>query len=125
MKLVPRISDAEWEVLGVLWQKSPLTAAQVYDALDDRGWKLNTVRTFLARLEAKGAIAAADGEGGKQFSPKLDREACIKAASQSFLDRIFGGAAGALLIHFAKSKRLSAAELAELQSILSQQRKGK
>lgn len=125
MKAIPRISEAEWEVLGVLWEKSPLTASQVFDALDERGWKLNTVRTFLTRLESKGVIAAAEGGGGKQFTPQFDRETCVSAASQSFLDRVFSGAAGSLLIHFAKSKRLSAAELAKLQAILDQKRKGK
>ncbi len=124
MKAVPRISEAEWEVLGVLWKKSPLTASQIFDALDEHGWKLNTVRTFLVRLEKKGVIAAADAEGGKQFLPKLDRETCVKQASQSFLDRVFGGATGSLLVHFAKSKRLSATDLAELQAILDQKRKG-
>jgi BlaI family penicillinase repressor len=125
MKAIPRISEAEWEVLGVLWEKFPLTASEVFDALDERGWKLNTVRTFLTRLESKGVIAAVEGDGGKQFTPQFDRETCVSAASQSFLDRVFGGAAGSLLIHFAKSKRLSAAELAELQAILDQKRKGK
>ena len=70
-------------------------------------------------------IAATEGTEGKVFSPQIARSACVRAASQSFLDRVFEGAAGSLLIHFAKSKRLSAAELAELQAILDQKRKGK
>src|SRR5437899_7164480 len=107
MQSIPRISEAEWEVLGVLWRKSPLTASQVFQALADHDWKLNTVRTFLARLESKGAIASEEGEGGKRFSPKIEREACVREASQSFLDRVFEGAAGSLLVHFATSKRLS------------------
>src|SRR5260221_223321 len=36
MKSVPRISEAEWEVLGVLWKKSPLTTSQVFDSLCGR-----------------------------------------------------------------------------------------
>jgi BlaI family penicillinase repressor len=60
MSEVPRISDAEWKVLGVLWKNSPLTASQIFDQLAAREWKLNTVRTFLTRLENKGVIAAED-----------------------------------------------------------------
>lgn len=124
MKNVPRISDAEWEVLAVLWRKPRLTASQVFAELGERTWKLNTVRTFLARLEKKGVIAAKDSAEGKVFTPKIAREACIRDASQTFLDRVFEGATAALLVHFVQSKRLTAAELAELEAIVAQKRKG-
>ncbi|MDQ3621676.1 MAG: BlaI/MecI/CopY family transcriptional regulator [Verrucomicrobiota bacterium] len=125
MKHVPRISEAEWEVLTVLWRKAPLTASQVFAELGERAWKLNTVRTFLARLEKKGVIAAKDSAAGKVFSPRISRESCVHEASQTFLDRVFEGATASLLVHFVKSKRLSESELAELQSILVQKRNRK
>jgi BlaI family penicillinase repressor len=125
MKNVPRISEAEWEVLAVLWRKSPLTASQVFAELGERTWKLNTVRTFLTRLEKKGVITAKDSAEGKVFAPRIAREACVRDASQTFLDRVFEGATASLLLHFVKSKRLTQAELAELESILVQKRKGK
>jgi len=124
MKSIPRISEAEWEVLGVLWKRFPLTANEIFAALDKHGWKLNTVRTFLTRLEGKGVIASQQGPDGKEFSPRIDRETCIRHASQSFLERVFGGATGALMLHFARSERISPSELAELQAILDQKRKG-
>jgi predicted transcriptional regulator len=31
----PQISDAEWEVMAVLWEQSPLTAAEVIEGLSD------------------------------------------------------------------------------------------
>ena len=94
MKKIPRISEAEWGVLGVLWKKSPLTASQIFEALTDREWKLNTVRTFLARLETKGAIRSEESDAAKVFSPALSREECVSHASQSFLERVFEGAKG-------------------------------
>ena len=124
MKSVPRISEAEWEVLGVLWKKFPLTANEVFAALDKHGWKLNTVRTFLTRLETKGIVTAHAGPDGKEFSPRIDRETCVRQASRSFLQRVFDGATGSLLLHFAKSESLSPTELAELQAILDEKRKG-
>lgn len=122
MKNIPRISEAEWTVLSVLWRRSPLTAAQVFAELGDRTWKLNTVRTFLARLEKKGVMRADDSPEGKLFSPKAAREACVRDASQSFLDRVFEGATASLLVHFVESKRLTEDDLAELESILAQKR---
>ena len=125
MKSVPRISEAEWEVLGVLWKKFPLTANEVFAALDKHGWKLNTVRTFLTRLEAKGVVTSHAGPDGKEFSPRIDRETCVRQASSTFLQRVFEGATGALLLHFAQSESLSPSEVAELQAILDEKRKGK
>ena len=123
---VPRISESEWEILGVLWKKAPLTATEVFASLPGKAWKLNTVRTFLARLVEKGAVRAEDrAEAAKQFVPIVSREACVRQESDSFLARVFEGGTAALLLHFARSKRLSAGELAELEAILAQKRKKK
>ena len=125
MKQIPRISDSEWEVLSILWKQAPLTAAQVYEALADKDWKLSTVRTFLARLQQKGVVDCTETGEAKGYFPVLSREECVQEASQSFLDRVFEGATSALLVHFAKSKRLSARDVAELEAILNQKRKEK
>jgi BlaI family transcriptional regulator, penicillinase repressor len=127
MKDLPRISEAEWEILSVLWKKSPMTAAQVFAAIpNNKAWKLNTVRTFLTRLEKKGAVRTQDRpEEAKWFLPVVSRETCVRQESDSFLARVFEGGTAALLLHFTRSKRLSAAELAELEAILAQKRKEK
>ena len=123
---VPRVSEAEWEILSLLWKKAPLTATQVFEALPGKAWKLNTVRTFLTRLEKKGAIRTDErAETARQFLPAVSREACVRQESDSFLARVFEGGTAALLLHFAKSTRLNAAELAELESILAWKRKEK
>lgn len=122
----PRISESEWDILSLLWKKSPLTAAQVFALLPGKTWKLNTVRTFLTRLEKKGAVRAeACADSAKQFVPAVSREACVRQESDSFLARVFEGGTAALLLHFARSKRLNPAELAELEAILAGKRKEK
>jgi BlaI family penicillinase repressor len=123
MNSIPRISESEWGVLSILWKEAPLTATQVFEKLASKTWRLSTVRTFLARLEKKGVVAAEESEAAKLYTPRLSREKCVREASQSFLDRVFEGATGSLLVHFAKSKRLSPQDLEELQAILA--RKGK
>jgi len=126
MKEIPRISEAEWEILSVLWKKAPLTAAEVFAAVRGKAWKLNTVRTFLARLEKKGAVRTQDRkEEARVYLPVASREACVRRESESFLARVFEGGAAALLLHFTKSTRLSAGDLAELEAILARKRKEK
>lgn len=57
MKEIPRITDAEWEVMIVLWKKLPKTAGQISQELSNStGWKLNTVKTLISRLVKKRAV---------------------------------------------------------------------
>ena len=68
----PQISDAEWEVMKVVWDHGPLTAGEVVRRLADvppghpaYGWRPRTVKTLLSRLVTKGAVTAgATGGGG-------------------------------------------------------------
>ena len=119
----PKISEAEWEVMNVLWKEAGLTAAQVYERLKQQGWKLNTVRTFLTRLEVKQALKSATGPEARTFTPAVTREVCLRDEGESFVNRFFKGATGALLVHFAESTKLSDRELAELEEILKQKKK--
>lgn len=124
MQGIPKISDAEWEVMNVLWREPGLTAAQVCARLSGRAWKLNTVRTFLTRLEKKGAVRPEELPEARVFSAVLSREKCLRAEGETFLQRFFHGATGALLVHFAGNTPLSAKELKELEEILEKKRKG-
>ena len=95
----PDISESEWAVMEVLWKKSPQTASEVARALQKRtGWAQNTVRTLLTRLIEKGALHADDNPSGiRQYTPSVERAACARAESDSFLQRVFHGAAKPLL----------------------------
>ncbi|HRI81234.1 MAG TPA: BlaI/MecI/CopY family transcriptional regulator [Opitutaceae bacterium] len=115
----PKISSAEWEVMNVVWDRSPLTAAEVFAALPaDHGWKQKTVNTFLARLDEKGVLKVAKRDGVNVYAPRLRRGDCVAAESESFLQRVFQGAAGPLLLHFCEQQDLSAEEIEELQRLL-------
>jgi BlaI family penicillinase repressor len=115
----PKISSAEWEVMNVVWDRAPLTAAEVFAALPgDHGWKQKTVNTFLARLDEKGVLKVAKRDGVNVYAARLRREDCVAAESENFLQRVFQGAAGPLLLHFCEQQDLSAEEIAELQKLL-------
>ena len=101
---------------------SPRTASEVVKALSGAtGWADTTVRTLLTRLVEKGALVTRDLPGSpRQFVPAVKREACVKAESSSFLERIFQGAAQPLLVHFAKNAKLSPDQVRELKALLDQ-----
>jgi BlaI family transcriptional regulator, penicillinase repressor len=115
----PNISESEWTVMETLWKHSPQTASEVARALRRRtGWALNTVRTLLTRLADKGALSTADNASGvREFSPAVAREECVRAESESFLQRVFQGAAKPLLVHFAAHSKLTPEEVRELKQL--------
>ena len=80
-----------------------------------------TVRTLLTRLVEKGALKVVEQEGSPRlYAPAVKRETCVKAESESFLGRIFQGAAKPLLVHFARNARLTPDEVRELKKLLDQ-----
>jgi BlaI family penicillinase repressor len=123
MPAAPDISDSEWAIMEALWESSPQTASEVTKTLRaSMNWAENTVRTLLTRLVEKGALKTSENASGtRTFIPAVKREACVRAESQSFLDRVFGGAAKPLLVHFAQNSKLSPDEIKELKKLLDQQ----
>jgi BlaI family penicillinase repressor len=125
MPAAPDISESEWVIMEALWESSPQTASEVTKTLrSSMDWAENTVRTLLTRLVEKGALKTGENVSGtRTFIPAVKRESCVRAESQSFLDRIFGGAAKPLLVHFAQNSKLTAEEIKELKKLLDQQLK--
>ena len=119
---IPDISESEWAVMETLWENSPLTAAEVAKALrPETKWADNTVRTLLTRLVEKGALQPGENAAGtRTFRPAVSRAACVKAEGNQFLQRVFGGAAKPLLVHFAQNHKLTAAEVKELKRLLDE-----
>ncbi len=118
----PNIPESEWSVMEVLWGASPQTASEVAKALNQtKGWAENTARTLLSRLVEKGALAVVEKPGSPRlYAPALKRESLVKAESESFLERIFQGAAKPLLVHFASNANLTPDEVRELKTLLDQ-----
>lgn len=120
MKNVPRISDTEWEIMRILWERSPLTATEVVERLaaNDASWHPKTARTLLARLVRKRALDYKTNGRAYVYSPLVSEEESVAVASESFLDRVFGGALRPMLTHFVERRKLSREDLEELKRVL-------
>ena len=114
-----RISEAEWSVMDVLWERSPLGSSEVVAALAAANdWSPKTVQTLLGRLVKKGYVGYEDQGGRYLYRPAVPRSKAVREESRSFVERVFGGDASSLLLHFARSAELSAADLDELRRVL-------
>ena len=100
--------------MNVVWDQSPLTALEVYNALPHSRWKQKTVNTFLTRLGDKGVLKVSKQDNVNLYSPKLRREDCVAHESDSFLQRVFGGAPASLVLHFCERADLTAEEIKRL-----------
>jgi BlaI family penicillinase repressor len=120
-KQPPSISDAEWDVISVLWDADgELTSNEVVERLaKPKGWSPRTVKTLLNRLVKKRALSYQIDGKRYLYRPAVAREQCVRAESRSFLSRVFGGAAGPMLVHFVTHADLSPAELKELEQALT------
>lgn len=117
---LPSISESEWTVASVVWGEEGLTSAEIAERLPKSvRWKLKTVNTFLTRLVSKGVLAAEPDGRAFRYSARIPRDRCVRAESESFLLRVFGGAAAPMLAHFCETADLSDEEIAELREILN------
>ena len=122
MPPIPQISDAEWEVMKAIWSAADLTAGQIVDLVAaEQKWKPRTIKTLLARLVKKGAVAV-ETDGRKfVYRAKVQRDAVIRRETRSFLSRVFDGAAAPAIVHFLDNAKLSPEEIQKLRDRLDRE----
>jgi BlaI family transcriptional regulator, penicillinase repressor len=117
--LADRVSEAEMQLLSALWDHAPQTATELADAVGPaNGWTLATVKTLIARLVQKNAVAAeADGRRFL-YSPLVARADMLAQESERLVDRLLGGRVSPLVAHLAEREALSTEDIAEIEAIL-------
>ncbi|OXM14436.1 BlaI/MecI/CopY family transcriptional regulator [Paenibacillus herberti] len=120
----PHITEAESEVMHLLWQKEPLSANEIIAKLSQQmQWSDQTIKTFLNRLHKKKAIRFEKSGRNYLYYPLVSHDDYLKAENQSFLNRIYNGAAGLLCAKFIQEQPLSEKDIEELQLILENKKK--
>ena len=108
--------------MKLLWAKFPQPAYDLMKALEPtKGWHQQTVKTLLGRLVKKEALSYEKYKNLYLYQPLVAEEDCIREESESFLNRVFDGAFGPMLVHFAEQKKLSPAKLKKLKKILEEE----
>lgn len=119
----PKISEAEWEIMKVLWARAPLSAAEIIEALEgSRDWSPKTVRTLIKRLNEKGAIGFNQTGRIYLYYPLVQEEECVQSETKSFLKRIYGGTLRPMLVNFLQDEKLSREDIDELKRILDERK---
>jgi len=122
--MAPRapVSDAELEVLKVLWAGGPATVRDVAASLRKQRRRLayNTVLTLLSRLREKGYVAADRRDTAHSFRAVVTREALLGSTLSAVADRICDGTASPLVLALVRGQHLSSDEISDLRKLLDE-----
>ncbi|WP_025784473.1 penicillinase repressor BlaI [Sporosarcina sp. D27] len=123
-KNIPSISESEWEIMNVLWDKAPQTANDIILSLQEStDWKPKTIRTLLDRLVQKDVVGVNKDLRIYTFYPLYTQEKCQRAETESFIKRIYGGTLKSMLVQFIQEDTLSEDDINELRFILNKKPK--
>lgn len=116
------ITDAEWAVLQLLWDRGPATVRELADVLYPRGGasEYATVHKLLERLEAKGYVERERTAGVNRFCAARGRDDVLGQQLDSLVEKMCGGSLQPLLTNLIRARRLTAAEVQELRNLVDQ-----
>lgn len=124
MNTLPQISDAEFEVMNVIWKYAPINTNDIVEKVSQNNeWSPKTIQTMISRLEKKGVIS--HEKEGKIFvySPRVLKESYLEAESRTFANRFFDGAMNRVVVNYLDNSELTEDDIHELQAILERKRK--
>jgi predicted transcriptional regulator len=109
------LTPQELEIMKVVWDAGPATVRDVYEAMRARRRiAYTTVMTMMNVLERKGHLRKRAEGRSFRYQPARPRSQVVKGMVREFLDRVFGGNAGPLLVHLLEDRRISDEDLREL-----------
>ncbi len=124
MKTLPQISEAEYEVMKIVWKYAPVSTNDITDRLvKTTSWSPKTIQTLIKRLVTKGALTYEKHSRVFVYTPLVDQDEYIGQESSSFLKRFYNGDLSAMLSSYLDHDRLSETEIHTLRSLLSEDSK--
>lgn len=121
MKNLPQISEAEFEVMKIVWKYAPISTRDITEKLlQITNWSPKTIQTLIKRLVTKGALTYEKQSRMFIYTPAVKENEYIGQESNSFLKRYYNGDITAMVSAYIENDRLSESELDTLRSLLSQ-----
>ncbi len=112
------ISESEWKIMKVLWEKHDLTLKEITARLPDSNWSYTTIRTLVTRLLEKGAISADKQSGNFRYRAAVSESECREKETSRFLTRVFDGSVSMLVSTLTKDSSLSEEEKKKLIDLI-------
>ena len=120
MKTLPQISEAEFEVMKIIWKHAPISTNEITDKLTQTTkWNPKTIQTLIKRLVTKGALSYEKQSRVFVYTPLIEEKEYIGQESHSFLERYYDGDITAMLSAYIEDDKLSESEIDTLRSLLA------
>ena len=120
MKCLPQISEAEFEVMKIIWKYAPISTNEITDHLvKTTAWSPKTIQTLIKRLVTKGVLSYEKQSRVFVYTPLFDEAEYIGQESNNFLNRFYNGDITAMVSAYIDNEKLSKTEVDELRSLLS------
>jgi len=117
----PRPTDAELEILTVLWSRGPSTVREVHETMSRaKKAQYSTVLKFLQIMAQKGLVRRDARERAHVYAAAQPREKTQQQLAGDLLKRAFAGSAKSLLVGALSARKAPKAELAEIRQLLDQ-----
>lgn len=115
----PQISEAEFEVMKIIWEYAPISTNDITDKLVSKTqWNPKTIHTLLKRLVQKNAITYQKQSRLFVYTPLIKKEEYIQQQNHSFLQRFYNGNFSYLFASYLDNEDLTEEDINELKSIL-------
>ena len=125
-KTVAELTEAEWEIMQVVWEKEPCAAGTVQEALAaTRNWCYATVKLTMDRMVAKGFLQIERIRNLQLFHSCISEVEARRGEFRKMLTRAFGGAMTPMLKFLIEHEGLSKDEAMELRQFVNKAGKGK
>lgn len=119
MKYNSGLSENEWYIMQVLWEKSSASLRELCDALSEsKGWTKHAISSFLKRMLEKGAISVDESGKVKKYIAVWNKDETILEETQSIMERVYRGDLLLLVSNAVKEQKLTKNEIEELKSML-------
>jgi BlaI family penicillinase repressor len=116
-----KLTDAEWQIMNVLWERYPATARGIAERLPKEvEWAYTTIKTLLGRLVEKGAIKENKKGNTSLYEPLLSRQNARRSALKTLVNQAFDGAFGPLMHFLVEDQKLTTSQKNELLKAIQQ-----
>lgn len=125
MAALPQISEAEFEVMKVVWKYAPISTNDVTGRLaKTTSWSPKTIQTLLKRLVTKKVLTYEKQSRFFVYTPLVEESEYISQKSSLFLDRYYDGDITALVSAYIEEDKMTEKEIDSLRALLAGRRKG-
>jgi len=118
---LPPLSQAQLEIMNVVWEQGDVTVADVWKALSEqRKVARNTILTMLTRLEEKGWLTRDAQAHAHRYRAAVPREATMGTMIKQLIETAFGGSAEGLMMALLQGRGVSKEEAAKIRLMIDQ-----